>query len=127
MTPVVMAHNVLLLQACMFDPCAVLNGGCAELCARDLSGGVQCACAGSRRLAPDGRACEPGPAAAGAACPRDHFHCAEGPCLPEELVCDGVRHCSDAEDASDEDYAYCSEYTSLLCRNLPGCRLCDSS
>ncbi|XP_063833944.1 prolow-density lipoprotein receptor-related protein 1-like [Ostrinia nubilalis] len=89
--------------ACSSDPCAVLNGGCAEECHSE--GGVaRCACGAGRVLAADGRAC----GAAGGACGA-RWACAEGPCVPQALVCDGVPHCSAEPDASDEDLYYCSE------------------
>ncbi|CAB3232339.1 unnamed protein product [Arctia plantaginis] len=95
-------------QTCSSDPCAILNGGCAELCTLDARGAAVCACGAGRALAPDERACKP----ANATCPPAHFACAEGPCVPEELVCDGVSHCSEGGDASDEDLYYC---TSRVC------------
>ncbi|CAH2097282.1 unnamed protein product [Euphydryas editha] len=91
-------------QACSADPCAVANGGCAELCSVDARGHAACACRAGRELARDGRACVP----PGAACAAGQFACAEGPCLPEHLVCDGVPHCSGDVDASDEDLYYCT-------------------
>lgn len=87
----------------------MLNGGCEGGCARTALGGVRCVCAAPLRLAEDGRACEPPPSASAPACAPLHFHCAEGPCLPRELLCDSVRHCSDAPTASDENYAYCCQ------------------
>lgn len=90
------------------DPCAVLNGGCAEQC-RNESGVAACACGPGRALQADGRACAPP-----RACGPGRWACAEGPCVPDELVCDGVPHCSDAATASDEDLYYCSESTLQL-------------
>lgn len=87
------------------DPCGVLNGGCAELCRLDAGGAAACACGAGRVLGADGRAC----GAAESAC-AGGWSCAEGACIPAELVCDGVPHCSDAPTASDEDLYYCSQY-----------------
>ncbi|XP_045762403.1 prolow-density lipoprotein receptor-related protein 1-like [Maniola jurtina] len=118
-------------QRCATDPCAVANGGCAEACAVDASGHAACACGAGRVLARDGRACE----AAGGACGAGQFACAEGPCLPEELACDGVPHCSGDADASDEDLYYCTSRVcpedSVSCgaggRCVPAARLCDGT
>lgn len=103
-------------QRCDPDPCADRNGGCAEWCARGERGGALCACGRGRALAGDGRACVPAGAArcAGAGPGAGQFACAEGGCVPEELACDGVPHCSEAADASDEDLFYCSQYFILL-------------
>lgn len=88
------------------DPCSILNGGCAELCTLSPAGQVACACGAGRELARDGLAC----AGAGrAACEAGQWPCAEGGCVPLDLVCDGVPHCGDGQDASDEDLYYCSE------------------
>ncbi|XP_039746200.1 low-density lipoprotein receptor-related protein 1 [Pararge aegeria] len=91
------------LQACSADPCALSNGGCAERCAA-VAGHAACACVAGRVLARDGRACEP----AGETCAAGWFACAEGPCVPQALVCDGVPHCSADAGASDEDLYYCT-------------------
>lgn len=92
-------------QLCAADPCAVDNGGCAEMCAVDAHGHATCSCGAGRVLARDGRACS----AVGSECPTGQFVCAEGACVPEHLVCDGVPHCSSDLDASDEDLYYCSK------------------
>ncbi|XP_046973357.1 prolow-density lipoprotein receptor-related protein 1 [Vanessa cardui] len=94
-------------QKCSSDPCAVMNGGCAEVCATDASGHAACSCRAGRVLARDGRACEP----PSSECAPEQFACAEGPCLPQHLVCDGVPHCSGDVDASDEDLYYCTSRT----------------
>ncbi|XP_068625234.1 prolow-density lipoprotein receptor-related protein 1 [Battus philenor] len=91
-------------QTCEKDPCSILNGGCAELCAVSSDGHVQCACGEGRTLARDGLSC----AAARASCEHEQFACAEGGCIPLDLVCDGVPHCGDSLDASDEDLYYCT-------------------
>lgn len=100
-------------QRCAADPCAELNGGCADSCTADAAGRAACSCGPGRALAADRRSCRP----AALACPDGQFACAEGRCLPAELVCDGVRHCSDRADTSDEDLFYCSE-----CRPRPATR-----
>ncbi|KAI8432505.1 hypothetical protein MSG28_013506 [Choristoneura fumiferana] len=73
------------------DPCATLNGGCAEICTKS-SGGVP----GPELLPP-----------VNTHCPDGQFACAEGECIPEELVCDGIPNCGPG-DASDEDLYYCT-------------------
>ncbi|CAH0717532.1 unnamed protein product, partial [Brenthis ino] len=114
-------------QRCAADVCAA--AACAERCAPDAHGHAACACGAGRRLARDGRACE----APAAACALGQFACAEGPCLPAHLVCDGVPHCSSELDASDEDLYYC---TSRACpaeawacgaggRCVAAARVCD--
>ncbi|VVC90255.1 unnamed protein product [Leptidea sinapis] len=116
-------------QQCSADPCAVRNGGCAEACHVTAEGHAACACGAGRRLARDGRTCH----VPAAACPAGMFECEEGGCLPQELVCDGVSHCSSDAPASDEDLYYC---TSRECgagwaacgaggRCVPAARLCD--
>lgn len=42
--------------------------------------------------------------------------------MPEELVCDGVSHCSEGADASDEDLYYCSKSLPTLWTNARPCR-----
>ncbi|XP_045484331.1 low-density lipoprotein receptor-related protein 1B [Pieris rapae] len=114
---------------CSLDPCAVMNGGCAELCEISANGHATCACESGRVLARDGRACHP----AHDVCPHDMFACAEGACLPAQLVCDGVNHCSPDADASDEDIYYCTSRTcpedTMSCgaggRCVPASRVCD--
>ncbi|OWR53521.1 putative very low-density lipoprotein receptor [Danaus plexippus plexippus] len=95
-------------QTCSSDPCAVMNGGCAELCVVDSNRQASCACGAGRVLARDGRAC----ARPDMSCTPGQFACAEGPCLPQHLVCDGIPHCAGDRDASDEDLYYC---TSRVC------------
>ncbi|XP_041974246.1 low-density lipoprotein receptor-related protein 1 [Aricia agestis] len=92
-------------QHCASDPCAMDNGGCAETCTLDASGHSSCGCGEGRELQRDGRSCG---APLPNHCPPERFACAEGPCLPEHLVCDGVPHCSDDIGASDEDLYYCT-------------------
>lgn len=84
-----------------------MNGGCAELCVVDSNRQASCACGAGRVLARDGRAC----ARPDMSCTPGQFACAEGPCLPQHLVCDGIPHCAGDTDASDEDLYYCSLYT----------------
>ncbi|CAH0696500.1 unnamed protein product [Spodoptera exigua] len=116
-------------QTCSSDPCATLNGGCAELCHMDAHGAAACSCGAGRELAPDGRACVP----AAAACPAGQWGCAEGACIPDDLVCDGVPHCSDSPSASDEDLYYCTSRAcgagSVACgaggRCVAAARACD--
>ncbi|XP_063629184.1 prolow-density lipoprotein receptor-related protein 1-like [Cydia splendana] len=93
-------------QTCSPDPCATLNGGCAELCTLSAEG-VVCACRPGRELNPDRSSCRP----TATHCEDGQFACAEGLCIPEELVCDGVNNCG-SRDASDEDLYYC---TSRVC------------
>ncbi|XP_048001348.1 prolow-density lipoprotein receptor-related protein 1 [Leguminivora glycinivorella] len=93
-------------QTCSPDPCAILNGGCAELCTLSAEG-VVCACRPGRELNPDRSSCRP----TATHCEDGQFACAEGLCIPEELVCDGVNNCG-SRDASDEDLYYC---TSRVC------------
>ncbi|XP_063897463.1 prolow-density lipoprotein receptor-related protein 1-like [Helicoverpa armigera] len=114
-------------QTCSADPCATLNGGCAELCSLDAAGAALCSCGAGRVLQADGRAC----GAAAAACPAGQWACADGACIPEELVCDGVPHCGDS--ASDEDLYYCTSRAcgpgTLRCglggRCVAAARACD--
>ncbi|KPJ14346.1 Low-density lipoprotein receptor-related protein 1 [Papilio machaon] len=99
-------------QTCEKDPCSILNGGCAELCSVSAEGEVRCACGAGRELARDGLACSGvGVGVGRAACAVGEFACAEGGCVPLDLVCDGVPHCSDGQDASDEDLYYCTSRT----------------
>ncbi|XP_049880284.1 low-density lipoprotein receptor-related protein 1 [Pectinophora gossypiella] len=95
-------------QICSRDPCLVLNGGCAEICTMDESGLASCHCGAGRELSSDLHSCRP----LDSVCADNQFSCAEGACIPNELVCDGVPHCSDTTDASDEDLYFC---TSRVC------------
>ncbi|KAJ2941219.1 hypothetical protein O0L34_g3415 [Tuta absoluta] len=95
-------------QTCSMDPCMILNGGCAEICSMDEGGRSLCSCGDGRELAADKHSCRP----RSTSCAAGQFACAEGLCIPPELVCDGVPHCSDTTDASDEDLYYC---TSRVC------------
>ncbi|KAJ2938963.1 hypothetical protein O0L34_g17775 [Tuta absoluta] len=95
-------------QTCSMDPCMILNGGCAEICSMDEGGRSLCSCGEGRELAADKHSCRP----RSTRCAAGQFACAEGLCIPPELVCDGVPHCSDTTDASDEDLYYC---TSRVC------------
>ncbi|XP_047540379.1 prolow-density lipoprotein receptor-related protein 1-like [Vanessa atalanta] len=116
-------------QTCSSDPCAVMNGGCAEVCATDANGHATCSCRAGRVLARDGHACVP----PSSECAPEQFACAEGPCLPEHLVCDGVSHCSGDVDASDEDLYYCTSRTCAASeracgaggRCVPAANVCD--
>lgn len=96
-------------QRCTHNPCYDFNGGCSDVCTFNATGGISCGCRAGALLAPDGLSCVP----AERRCADGQFACAEGPCVPAELVCDGVRHCSDRADASDEDLYYCSECSAL--------------
>ncbi|KAH9629928.1 hypothetical protein HF086_017443 [Spodoptera exigua] len=95
----------------------------------DAHGAAACSCGAGRELAPDGRACVP----AAAACPAGQWGCAEGACIPDDLVCDGVPHCSDSPSASDEDLYYCTSRAcgagSVACgaggRCVAAARACD--
>ncbi|XP_060807225.1 prolow-density lipoprotein receptor-related protein 1 [Amyelois transitella] len=104
-------------QTCSPDPCVPLNGGCAEVCRTDAAGRAACSCSADRVLAADGRACMP----KDSRCAGDQFACAEGPCVPGALACDGVPHCSDGGSSSDEDLYYC---TSRACP--PGTLRCGA-
>lgn len=90
---------------CYSNPCSVVNGGCHELCGLSASGVVQCSCVDGHRLAEDGKRCYTKPKA----CDTENtFRCTDGSCVPFNLTCDGVPHCSDQ---SDEEPGYCGHRT----------------
>ncbi|KAI5636202.1 low-density lipoprotein receptor domain class A domain-containing protein [Phthorimaea operculella] len=114
-------------QTCSMDPCMILNGGCAEICNMDEAGRSFCSCGDGRELTVDKHSCRP----KYSSCADGQFACAEGLCIPMDLVCDGVPHCSDTTDASDEDLYYCNGQFAcaeglcipmdLFCDGVPHC------
>lgn len=84
---------------CFSNPCLALNGGCEELCNLNASGSVQCSCV-EGRLAEDGKRCYN----AKQTCTDSSFRCSDGGCVPFQLTCDSIPHCTDG---SDEEPGYC--------------------
>lgn len=95
-------------RTCAADPCATLNGGCAEICVSHERE-VRCECTPPTVLNVDNITCAEPQIALD--CPRGFFACAEGPCIPMELTCDGVVHCGVGGNSSDEDLYYCTART----------------
>lgn len=92
---------------CFSNPCLALNGGCEELCGLTPSATVQCSCTEGRVLAEDGRRCF----SKHSVCTDDSFRCSDGGCVPFQLTCDGIPHCTDN---SDEEPGYCGHRTCPL-------------
>jgi integrin beta 2 len=95
--------------------CAVLNGGCEDVCTLSGNGTTtECKCRAGRRLLPDGKRCTTA-AAAGDECGPDQFQCSSEPddalesvvvvCIPYETTCDGIPHCPDG---GDEQLEFCA-------------------
>ncbi|KAF5294104.1 hypothetical protein FQR65_LT10928 [Abscondita terminalis] len=61
---------------------------------------IQCSCTEGRILADDGRRC----LSKLSSCTDDSFRCSDGGCVPFQLTCDSITHCSDG---SDEEPGYC--------------------
>ncbi|KAB0803781.1 hypothetical protein PPYR_00751 [Photinus pyralis] len=85
---------------CFSNPCLSLNGGCEEICSLTPEATVQCACLEGRILADDGRRCF----SKLSSCTDESFRCSDGGCVPFQVTCDGIVHCSDG---SDEEPGYC--------------------
>lgn len=76
---------------CSASQCAVLNGGCEDIC-NIVAGRIKCECT-QGRLANDGRTCTPP-----GLCTQDQFTCKTShKCIPFSLTCDGIKHCMDGE------------------------------
>ena len=93
---------------CEKNPCAVLNGGCEDICQINSGGHVTCSCHPGRFLIRSGgKRC----ATTKKKCQSDgEFQCSQSLnndaiCIPYSLTCDGVSHCPDD---SDEDLRYCA-------------------
>ncbi|KAF5306597.1 hypothetical protein FQR65_LT18530 [Abscondita terminalis] len=94
---VAVAYNT---DDCFSNPCLSLNGGCEEICSLTPSATIQCSCTEGRILADDGRRC----LSKLSSCTDDSFRCSDGGCVPFQLTCDSITHCSDG---SDEEPGYC--------------------
>lgn len=94
-------------NTCFSNPCLVTN--CEELCTISANGAVECACIEGRILAEDGRHCYSVNHVSN--CTDKSFRCSDGGCVPFQLTCDGVTHCSDG---SDEEAGYCGHRTCPL-------------
>lgn len=81
-----------------------MNGGCEDICQVNDTGIVVCKCRDGRRLLEDGYRCV-STAPDQPKCSDSEFTCSEKQCIPYEVTCDGIYHCSDK---SDEDPIYCS-------------------
>lgn len=115
---------------CDASLCAVLNGGCEDVCSV-IDGKIKCECT-SGRLATDGKQC----VHVTGQCPNGHFKCrsglqTDGPryCIPYEMTCDGIDHCIDG---SDENVDYCNTRSCppnyFMCNNrrcIPKNQTCD--
>lgn len=111
---------------CFSNPC--LNTYCEELCTTSASGVMECACLEGRVLSEDGQHCHTIDRLTN--CTKDSFRCSDGGCVPFELTCDTIAHCSDS---SDEEPGYCGHRTCPMdwfqCTNrrcIPNNRTCNT-
>ena len=91
-------------KQCPHNPCTFSNGGCQDECQVSSSGAAVCSCLTNRTLLSDGKRCS----SSLSPCPNSlDFQCSNSftQCIPLELSCDGVSHCLDGSDESEE---YCS-------------------
>uniref|UniRef100_A0A8C4MYX3 LDL receptor related protein 1B n=1 Tax=Equus asinus asinus TaxID=83772 RepID=A0A8C4MYX3_EQUAS len=112
-------------NSCELSPCALLNGGCHDLCLLTPNGRVNCSCRGDRILLDDNRC-----VAKNSSCNiYSEFECGNGECIDYQLTCDGIPHC---KDKSDEKLLYCENRSCRRgfkpCYNhrcIPHDKLCD--
>ncbi|ELK04590.1 Low-density lipoprotein receptor-related protein 1B [Pteropus alecto] len=112
-------------NSCELSPCALLNGGCHDLCLLTPNGRVNCSCRGDRILLDDNRC-----VTKNSSCNiYSEFECGNGECIDYQLSCDGIPHC---KDKSDEKLLYCENRSCRRgfkpCYNrrcIPHGKLCD--
>ncbi|XP_011894048.1 PREDICTED: low-density lipoprotein receptor-related protein 1B [Cercocebus atys] len=112
-------------NSCELSPCALLNGGCHDLCLLTPNGRVNCSCRGDRILLEDNRC-----VTKNSSCNiYSEFECGNGECIDYQLTCDGIPHC---KDKSDEKLLYCENRSCRRgfkpCYNrrcIPHGKLCD--
>ncbi|KAB0361653.1 hypothetical protein FD754_005809 [Muntiacus muntjak] len=112
-------------NSCELSPCALLNGGCHDLCLLTPNGRVNCSCRGDRILLEDNRC-----VTKNSSCNiYSEFECGNGDCIDYQLTCDGIPHC---KDKSDEKLLYCENRSCRRgfkpCSNrrcVPHSKLCD--
>ncbi|XP_075238130.1 LDL receptor protein 1 isoform X2 [Lycorma delicatula] len=93
---------------CFSNPCRVLNGGCEDQCSLEANGHQFCSCYPGRILLSDGKRCATKTATN---CTQSEFRCSDYGCIPYQMTCDGINHCTDG---SDEESTYCA---TRLCRH----------
>ena len=89
------------VNTCTVNPCHALNGGCEDKCMLDASGKVVCGCSKNRVLDTDQKRC----VTKKIECDNKSFKCDNGVCIPYNMTCDGINHCSNGED---ESLIYCA-------------------
>lgn len=111
---------------CETSPCSVLNGGCEDACFF-VNGKIKCECT-SGRLAADGKRCI---SLIPPQCPSGQFKCKSKECIPFELTCDGINHCTGGDD---ENIDYCNvrlcPTNYFMCNNrrcIPMNHTCDGT
>lgn len=77
---------------CVASPCLLLNGGCEDACFV-INGKIKCECT-SGKLAADGKHCIQ---VQTPRCPTGQYRCKSSECIPIELTCDQINHCSDGK------------------------------
>lgn len=78
-----------LTTDCVASPCLLLNGGCEDACFV-VNEKIKCECT-SGKLAPDGKHCIQ---AQTTRCPAGQYRCKSSECIPIELTCDQINHCT---------------------------------
>nr|XP_021484116.1 low-density lipoprotein receptor-related protein 1B-like [Meriones unguiculatus]XP_021484117.1 low-density lipoprotein receptor-related protein 1B-like [Meriones unguiculatus] len=114
-------------NSCELSPCALLNGGCHDLCLLTPDGRVNCSCRGDRILLANNRC-----VTKNSSCNiYSEFECGNGECVDYLLTCDGTPHC---KDKSDEKLLYCENRSCRSgfkpCYNrrcIPHNKLCDGA
>lgn len=103
---------------CTNGKCAILNGGCEDICL-PRGKGIKCECS-QGHLSKDGKRCLAREKLVSTCNSTHEFECDSGECIPITTTCDGIPHCSDN---SDETVTFCATRTCpedvfFQCRNF---------